>query len=39
MEQFSVRPEVGSVWASLTPMLMLALVLLLRPNGLFGEQR
>jgi branched-chain amino acid transport system permease protein len=39
MEQFSVRPEVGSVWASLTPMLMLALVLLLRPSGLFGEQR
>lgn len=39
MEQFSVRPEVGSVWASLTPMLMLALVLLLRPNGFFGEER
>lgn len=39
MEQFSVRPEVGSVWASMTPMLMLALILLLRPSGLFGEDR
>lgn len=39
MEQFSVRPEVGSVWASITPMLMLAGVLLLRPGGLFGEER
>ncbi len=39
MEQFSVRPEVGSVWASITPMLMLALVLLIRPSGLFGEER
>ncbi len=39
MEQFSVRPEVGSVWASITPMLMLALVLLIRPSGLYGEER
>lgn len=39
MEQFSVRPEVGTVWASITPMLMLVLVLLLRPSGLFGEDR
>jgi branched-chain amino acid transport system permease protein len=39
MEQFSVRPEVGTVWASIAPMLMLALVLLLRPSGLFGEER
>lgn len=39
MEQFSVRPEIGTVWASITPMLMLALVLLLRPSGLFGEER
>lgn len=39
MEQFSVRPEVSSVLASITPMLMLALVLLLRPSGLFGEAR
>lgn len=39
MEQFSVRPEVGTVWASITPMLMLVLVLLLRPSGLFGEER
>ncbi|MFW5748040.1 MAG: branched-chain amino acid ABC transporter permease [Chloroflexota bacterium] len=39
MEQFSVRPEVASVWASVTPMLLLALGLLLRPNGLFGEER
>jgi branched-chain amino acid transport system permease protein len=39
MEQFSVRPEVSSVLASMTPMLMLALVLALRPSGLFGEER
>lgn len=39
MEQFSVRPEIGSVWASMTPMLMLALVLVLRPSGFFGEER
>jgi branched-chain amino acid transport system permease protein len=39
MEQFSVRPEIGTVWASLAPMLLLTLVLLLRPKGLFGEDR
>jgi branched-chain amino acid transport system permease protein len=39
MEQFSVRPEVGTVWASITPMLVLVLILLLRPSGLFGEDR
>jgi len=39
MEQFSVRPEIGTVWASLAPMLLLALILLLRPKGLFGEDR
>ncbi|RMG78807.1 MAG: branched-chain amino acid ABC transporter permease [Chloroflexi bacterium] len=27
------------VWASLTPMIVLALVLLLRPTGLFGKER
>lgn len=27
------------VWASLTPMLLLALVLLVRPSGLFGKER
>jgi branched-chain amino acid transport system permease protein len=39
MEQFSVRPEVGTVVASITPMLMLVIVLLLKPSGLFGEER
>jgi branched-chain amino acid transport system permease protein len=39
MEQFSVRPEIGTVWASITPMLVLVLILLLRPSGLFGEDR
>jgi branched-chain amino acid transport system permease protein len=39
MEQFSVRPQIGSVWASITPMLMLAVILLIRPSGLFGEDR
>jgi branched-chain amino acid transport system permease protein len=39
MEQFSVRPEVGTVVASITPMLMLVVILLLKPSGLFGEER
>lgn len=39
MEQFSARPGIGTVWASMAPMLLLALVLLLRPKGLFGEDR
>lgn len=39
MEQFSLVTQIGSVFASMTPMLMLALVLLLRPKGLFGEER
>jgi branched-chain amino acid transport system permease protein len=39
MEQLSTRPEIGTVWASIAPMLLLALVLLLRPKGLFGEDR
>ncbi len=39
MEQFSARPEIGTVWASLAPMLLLALILLIRPKGLFGEDR
>lgn len=39
MEQFSARPEIGTVLASMSPMLLLALVLLLRPKGLFGEDR
>lgn len=39
MEQFSLSSGAGSIWASITPMLMLALVLLLRPSGLFGEER
>lgn len=38
-EQLSVRPEVGTVWASLAPMLLLIIVLLLLPKGLFGEDR
>ncbi len=39
MEQFSLFSNIGTVWSSITPMLMLALVLLARPNGLFGEER
>lgn len=39
MEQFTVSFNIGTVWSSLTPMVMLALVLLLRPSGLFGEER
>ena len=39
MEQLTVAYNIGTVWSSLTPMVMLALVLLLRPSGLFGEER
>jgi len=39
MEQFTLSAQIGSVWASITPMLVLALVLLIRPTGLFGEDR
>ena len=39
MTQFSVQSDVASVWGSITPMLVLGLVLILRPNGLFGEER
>ncbi len=39
IEQFSVNPAVGTVWASISPMMMLVLVLLIRPSGLFGEER
>jgi branched-chain amino acid transport system permease protein len=39
MEQFSTRPDVATFWASVTPMLMLSLILLLRPRGLFGGER
>jgi branched-subunit amino acid ABC-type transport system permease component len=28
-----------TVWASITPMVLLILVLLLRPSGLFGKER
>ena len=27
------------VWASITPMIVLVLVLLVRPSGLFGKER
>jgi branched-chain amino acid transport system permease protein len=30
---------IGTVWASMTPMLVLILVLLFRPSGLFGKER
>lgn len=39
MEQFTVAYGIGTVWSSIMPMVMLALVLLLRPSGLFGEER
>jgi branched-chain amino acid transport system permease protein len=40
MENFTIaQPALGSVWASMTPMLVLALILLLRPRGLFGGER
>lgn len=39
MEQFSLFTNIGTVFSSITPMMLLALVLLVRPNGLFGEER
>ncbi len=39
MEQFSLFTNIGTVLSSTTPMLLLAFILLLRPNGLFGEAR
>jgi len=39
MQQFTLASDfIGAVWASLTPMLLLTLVLLLRPSGLFGKK-
>jgi len=39
MQQFTlVSNIVAPVWASLTPMLLLTIVLLVRPQGLFGTQ-
>lgn len=38
MQQYSVATNV-TVWYTITPMLMLIVVLLIRPRGLFGEER
>lgn len=37
--KFSAIASISSVWSSITPMLLLVLVLLLRPSGLFGKER
>ena len=38
MEVFVTLPQVGqTVWASLTPMILLVAILLIRPSGLFGK--
>lgn len=37
--KFSAEYLNQTVWSSMTPMILLALVLLLRPNGLFGKER
>lgn len=39
MEQFSLFANIGTVFSSITPMLVLVLILLARPTGLFGEER
>lgn len=37
---FGTRPEVNNtIWYSITPMLMLTVILLLRPSGIFGKER
>ncbi len=39
MQQFTLASDfIGAVWASLTPMLLLTIVLLVRPSGLFGKK-
>ncbi len=38
--KFASRPEINqTVWSSITPMILLVLVLLARPSGLFGKER
>jgi branched-chain amino acid transport system permease protein len=39
MQQFTLANDwIGPVWASMTPMLLLTVVLLVRPSGLFGKK-
>ncbi|MBK8032438.1 MAG: branched-chain amino acid ABC transporter permease [Anaerolineae bacterium] len=39
IQDWSASPGVNApVWASLTPMLLLVLILLIRPSGLFGKE-
>jgi branched-chain amino acid transport system permease protein len=39
-QQFGVRPDVNNgIWFSITPMLLLTMILLLRPSGIFGKER
>lgn len=39
VEKFQLEFLSQTVWSSMTPMILLALVLFLRPNGLFGKER
>lgn len=39
VQSFQLQFLSQTVWSSMTPMILLALVLLLRPNGLFGKER
>jgi len=39
MDKFSAEFLNQTVWSSLTPMILLAFVLLVRPSGLFGKER
>ncbi len=39
IQDWSASPGVNApVWASLTPMILLVLILLIRPSGLFGKE-
>jgi len=39
-QQFGVRPDINNgIWFSITPMLLLTMILLLRPSGIFGKER
>ncbi|MDX2078877.1 MAG: branched-chain amino acid ABC transporter permease [bacterium] len=39
-QQFGTRPDINNgIWFSITPMLLLTVILLLRPSGIFGKER
>ncbi|MCA9902991.1 MAG: branched-chain amino acid ABC transporter permease [Anaerolineae bacterium] len=39
VDKFQLQFLNQTIWSSMTPMILLAIVLLLRPNGLYGKER